>query len=201
MNTSLPAVIGTNYKRIRADQHGVTRETVAGHARRLGLRWSTSSVADFEAGRSESATSTVLTAMAALNDAINATGSPGTVTWADLLHTDNTVALAATFQPSGSDVAAVDVALSSYGQLTSTAVAAPQTLDVEDMRRRSDITEARAAKRLKISPDTLIELSWRLWGCTFGEERERRAASPAMRAQVSRALQAELRKAMADGNH
>lgn len=194
----LPAVIGDNYKRIRADQHGITRETVAGHARRLGLRWPTSSVADFEAGRSESAMSTVLTAMAALNDAITAAGSSGQVTLADLLHTDNTMTLTANFAPSGPAVTAAVSGAALSGR--STAVAAAQTLDMEDMRSRSDLTEARVCKRLDIDPDTLIELSWRLWRRTFGEERERRAASPAMRAQVSRQLQTELREAMADGN-
>jgi hypothetical protein len=91
--------------------------------------------------------------------------------------------------------------LAGHGSLTATAVPVQTGIDVEDMRRRSDLTEARVAKRLGIDADALIRLSWRLWeGHTFGEERDRRAVNPARRGQVSRELQAELRKALTDGD-
>jgi hypothetical protein len=57
---------------------------------------------------------------------------------------------------------------------------------------------------LKISRDRLAAVSFHLWqGRTFSEERDRLAgpgASPQKRGRVSRALQAELEKEMADGN-
>jgi hypothetical protein len=65
--------------------------------------------------------------------------------------------------------------------------------DVEDMRRRSTITETRLAGRLGVEPDTLLGLSWRLWRRPFSEERDRRAgASVGRRGHVARALTTEL---------
>jgi hypothetical protein len=70
--------------------------------------------------------------------------------------------------------------------------------DVEDMRRRSDVNEARVCKRLGIDADELIGLSFTLWhGRTFSEERDSRAiANPLRRGQVARELRAELEKAI-----
>jgi len=204
---SLPAVIGANYQAIRTGK-GITQEAVASHARRLGLKWPTSKVGDFEKGRSESPFSTVLTALQALQDAI---GPEAQVTLSDLVTLDGPVALTPSFCPTGTEVAAVTsgeawtydagrVMVSGHGALTgATDGGGP---DMEDMRRRSDLTEARICKRLKISGDDLIRLSWRLWeGRTFSEERDRRAVSPARRAPVSRELRAQLEEEIARGNH
>jgi transcriptional regulator with XRE-family HTH domain len=78
--------------------------------------------------------------------------------------------------------------------------------DVEDMRRRSTITETRLAGRLGIDPDTLLGLSWRLWRHPFTEERDRRAGvSVGRRGHIARALttelQAELWKEQTRGNN
>jgi len=72
-----------------------------------------------------------------------------------------------------------------------------------DLRLRSELTEHRLAKRLGISPARLAHVSFQLWQSTFTEERDRRAgpdANQQKRGHVSRALRAELEKALADGN-
>jgi hypothetical protein len=71
------------------------------------------------------------------------------------------------------------------------------------LRQRSGLTEHRLAQRLAISQDRLADTSFRLWQRTFSEERDRLAgptANKQKRGQVSRTLQAELEKALADGN-
>jgi DNA-binding XRE family transcriptional regulator len=162
---SLPKVIGTNYRNIRT-RHGVTQETLASHARLLGLRWPTGKVGDFEAGRSESPLSTVLTALLALDNAV-----PVPVTLAELMASDGRVSLTPDFQPPGSAVTAV-----SSGHPWDVQNVEPEpsdVFDIKDLRRRSDLVEARVARRLGIDRDTLIRLSWQLWpGRTFGEERD-----------------------------
>ena len=141
------------------------------------------------------------------------------VTLADLVQTDGYVSLTSDFAPVGSAVARVcankpwelhggDTAeTADPGELLSPAPGVPgeygmRVGDVEDMRRRSDVTEARVCKRLGIDADTLLGLSWRLWhGRTFSEERDLRAlANPLRRGQVARELRGELERALADGN-
>ena len=61
---------------------------------------------------------------------------------------------------------------------------------------RSGLDEQRLAKRLGVPMDQLVGASARLWGRSFGDERDRRAGDGAKaqkRGQVSRALQEELR--------
>jgi transcriptional regulator with XRE-family HTH domain len=69
--------------------------------------------------------------------------------------------------------------------------------------RRSGLTEHRLAHRLGISHDRLADMSFLLWQRTFSEERDRRAgpdANKQKRGQISRTLQVELEKALADGD-
>jgi hypothetical protein len=143
------------------------------------------------------------------------------VTLADLLQTGGFVRLTPEFEPIGTAVAAVCSGKPwelATGDERTTAERADELLapapgilgeryrmrlrDVEDMRKRSDVNEARVCKRLDIDPDTLLGLSYALWdGRTFTEERDRRAvANPNRRGIVSRELHAELRKALTDGN-
>ncbi|MGH3633948.1 MAG: helix-turn-helix domain-containing protein [Mycobacterium sp.] len=68
--------------------------------------------------------------------------------------------------------------------------------------QRSGLTEQRLAQRLAVSRDRLADVSFALWGHTFSDERDRRAgpdANKQKRGQVSRTLQAELEKALSDG--
>ena len=143
------------------------------------------------------------------------------VTLADLVQSDGFVSLTADFAPVGTAVAAVCSNKPwelSGGDDADTAERPDELLspapgvlgeryrmsvhDMEDMRRRSDVNEARVCKRLGINADTLLGLSWRLWhGRTFGEERDRRAGSnPARRGQVSRELRAELERELSSGD-
>lgn len=76
-------------------------------------------------------------------------------------------------------------------------------VDLEQMRQRSGTVEDRLAQRLQVSRDRLAAVSFRLWHHTFSEERDRRGgpkANPQKRGRISRELQAELEKALADGN-
>jgi transcriptional regulator with XRE-family HTH domain len=147
------------------------------------------------------------------------------VTLADLVGSDGYVTLNDDFKPAGAKLAAVasgepwefyggdDAATA--GRTEELLSPAPGVLgeryrmslgDVEDMRRRSTLTETRLAQRLGIEPDTLLGLSWRLWRPrTFSEERDRRAGtSVGRRGHVARALttqlQAELWKEQTRGN-
>jgi hypothetical protein len=73
----------------------------------------------------------------------------------------------------------------------------------ESLLKRSGLTEDRLAKRVGVTRDRLADISALLWQHTFSEERDRRAgadANPQKRGQVTRALQAELEKALADGH-
>ena len=231
---TLPRVIGANFKAIR-ERNGVTQSAVASHARRLGLRWNSAKVGDFERGRSRSPFGDVLAALLALDNAIGAGQGPLTV-WhadgsvtrrrrprvklADLVGFDGFVSLTDDFTPTGAAVAAVcsgklwelgalDVAeTSDVVALLSPAPGVPgeygmRVRDVADMRRRSDVTETRVARRLGIDTETLMALSWRLFGGrTFSEERDRRAAgNPARRGPVSRELRETLEEELARGNH
>ena len=68
---------------------------------------------------------------------------------------------------------------------------------------RSGLTEDRLAKRLGISREYVATLSFKLWRRTFSEERDRRAgvgANRQKRGRVSRELQAELERALYDGD-
>jgi hypothetical protein len=147
------------------------------------------------------------------------------VTLADLVGSDGYVTLNDDFAPTGEVLAAVasgkpwefyggdDAATA--GRTDELLGPAPGVLgeryrmrlaDVEDMRRRSTITETRLARRLGIEPDTLLGLSWRLWRRPFSEQRDHRAgASIGRRGHVARALttelQAELWKEQTRGNN
>jgi len=73
----------------------------------------------------------------------------------------------------------------------------------ELFEHRSGLAEQRLAERLDISRERLAGLSYQLWQHPFKEERDQRAgpgANRQKRGQVSRTLQAELEKALADGN-
>jgi hypothetical protein len=69
---------------------------------------------------------------------------------------------------------------------------------------RQGLTEHRLAKRLSITPERLADLTLTLWDGTFSEERDRRVgpnANQQARSQMTRKMQAEIEKVLADGNH
>jgi len=117
----LPRVVGQNCARIRRE-HRVTQSELASHARRVGLRWNNSKVADFESGRTEKISLADVAALAlALDNAIGAGPGPAVV-WradgtaarrkrprvrlADLVQFDGFISLTDDFAPTGDALAA-----------------------------------------------------------------------------------------------
>lgn len=71
------------------------------------------------------------------------------------------------------------------------------------MRKASGLTEDRLAQRLGVSRDWLAAVSFRLWHKPFSQQRDLIAGTDAnkqKRGQVTRTLQAQLEKALADGD-
>ena len=208
--TSLQAIVGANCRRIRTE-HNVTQAQLASHARRNGLRWTESKAGDLEAGRHAVSFATVLKVVLALDNAI-AQGKPLSrtrprVRLADLVQTDGHVDLGEGFEPPGEALVAVCSGRpwelpTSEADVDDLLTPAPGRLGevyrmsvwaVDDMRRRSTVTETRLAARLDVEPDHLLAVSWKLWNRPFGEERDRRAGgAKGRRGQVARALTTEL---------
>lgn len=212
----LAAVLGQNCKRIRTAA-GVTQDELARYARRFGLRWTASKVRDFEVGRTAPTFATVLALSAALDSATaRRTGripdnlleidlDPRTrVRLADLVMSDQFITVTEEFDPRGQRVA--DYCAGELWDLRGSQIgrtATPAKFDLARMRQASGLTEDRLAARLGISRDQLADLSLRLWRKPFSQERDRLAgpdANKQKRGQVSRALRAELEKALSDGN-
>jgi transcriptional regulator with XRE-family HTH domain len=209
---SLAVVVGRNCRRIRSHIGGVTQDELARYARRIGLRWTASSVGDFEAGRSAPTFATVLAVTLALQMALEDAAErrleiPGwRVMLADLVSGEARVALTDSFSVDGFLVEALcrghDFTTFDpppWRPQTGEAVlpGPPSTLG------RSGLTEHRLARRLKISEARLAHVSFQLWQSTFTEERDRRAgpdANQQKRGRISRELRAELEKALSDGN-
>lgn len=216
---SLAYVIGRNAKlaRLAAD---LTLDQVAAAARRQGLKWSESRVADFEAGRFSPNLTTLIAVCLALTDAgcTNAT-LPQLVSndmpveindslalWGYDLenvlvgkpvrkpqrddHTENP----AIHTTEGTRSRWEDAVLKAYRHQTDIPT-------IRKVQKESGATEARISKALKISPMLLSLMSAVLWGRTFSQERDRRAgrtskADAQYRGHVSRQMQAELNAAM-----
>lgn len=216
----LACIIGENAKRYRLDA-GLTLDQVSRAARRRGLKWSESRVADFEAGRVTSPSINTLLAFAiALADAgCDEATLPGLVKYVSPMEINESLALW------DSDIvnlmkgervkralSATDVAPDPSGWRTS-----PRDRKIKHafevrfqilarVSREQGAAEMRMSKALKVSPSTLAHLTTALWRSTFSEERDRRAGADAnaqKRGQVSRAMQAELNEAIQealDGN-
>jgi transcriptional regulator with XRE-family HTH domain len=78
-----------------------------------------------------------------------------------------------------------------------------RTAELQLMRKASGLTEDRLAQRLGVSRDWLAAVSFRLWHKPFSQERDLIAGTDAnkqKRGQATRALQAQLEEALADGN-
>jgi transcriptional regulator with XRE-family HTH domain len=221
---SLAEVIGRNVKQMRR-RIGATQDDLARYARDVGLRWTASTVGDFEAGRSAPTFATVIAVSTALERAVldvakQRDGEPDlAVTLAELV-SDSGVIDGEGFVALNDSL---DVAPKLLQELCRGAVAVLPTgtwharlrshsardvqamldRDVQNMAKRSGLTEHRLAQRIGVSPNRLAVASFRLWKRTFSEERDRRAgpgANQQKRGQVSRTLRAELEKALADGN-
>lgn len=208
----LAKVIGANCRNIRLAA-GVTRNELAKYARAAGLRWTDSKVGDFESGRSAPAFATVLAVTVALS---NATNRSPAITVAELLAdeqsgrvivTDQIVPLASKLadalrgQPLILDAADVDASLDV--EIADQIGKGQRHKTIESIEARSGLDEARLAKRLAITRETLAKASLDLWSRSFSDERDRRAgpdANAQKRGRVARVLSAEIKEMLSRGN-
>lgn len=213
---SLAGVVGANCKRIRS-RLGLTQDQLAGYARALGLRWTTSSVGDFESGRSAPTFATILTAGIALQWASMQRRTPedAPITLADLLDSDGLIALTDAIAVKAADLAEVcrgeELLLDWYQTVGDRYVKSVPTemLREATTAQRAGITgkqrlaEQRLARQLGIEAVKLGAVAFQLWGKTYSEERDRRAGSDAnqqKKGRISRELRAELEEALGHGD-
>ena len=218
---SLAEVVGAGCQRVRSEI-GITQDELARYARDVGLRWNAAKVGDFEAGRSEPAFKTVLAVTLALQWAAEKAGKDrgSGVSPADLVGTDGWVMLTDLNFPAEELAAACRGEAWRFSRADYERGAAEHTnrlrlevqrdifgeqalTEAERMLLRSGLAEDRLTRSLGISRSRLADVSFRLWQCTFSEERDRRAGSDAnqqKKGRISRELRAELQKALADGN-
>lgn len=211
----MQVVIGANAREFRLGA-GLTLDQVSLAARRRGLKWSESRVADFEAGRAAPTLATLLAVCLALNDAgCPEANLPGLVKYIspikindslDLLDADIVRLLAGEpangpepIEPSAGDPANL------LGWKRTPFERKVFDRYEADLKKSSQIartagaTEDRIRKALGISPPLLAHLSAAIWGRSFSEERDHRAgevANAQKRGRVSREMQAELQTAI-----
>jgi transcriptional regulator with XRE-family HTH domain len=205
--TALAGVVGSNCRRLRGDA-GVTRNELAKHARAQGLRWTDSKVGDFEAGRTSPTLATVLAISVALSYATRTD-----VTLAELMADDGFVVINDQLAIKGSKLAGAargepwrldkdDTFASLLVEIDDQLSKGKQRNDVADVLARSGLDEDRLAKRLNITVEELAALSFGLWQRSMSDERDRRAGTDAnaqKRGRISRVLQTELERVIADG--
>jgi hypothetical protein len=208
---SLAVAIGRNCKRIRVEL-GATQDELARHARKVGLRWTSAKVSDFESARWASPSfETVLAVSLALETMAISTGKDRAVTPADLIGDGGPIQLTkecavqasalskvlrggrwtkARAKPSPPEQLSPEAAsewLEGYAGLMG-----PQTRLAEP-----GLAEARLMKRLHLSQEQLERLTKMLWGRSFTEERDQRAGpdtNAQYRGRVARTLQSEIER-------
>jgi hypothetical protein len=179
--------------------------------RRYGLSWSTGRVSDFEGGRAAPNLGTLFVVAAALN----AVHKDRDVTLADLFDGMGPVQVNSELHVQLRAIkAALQGAPATPTRLTA-AVFNPQD-PLPEWARGMDHkliarmlldfleTDQRMCKRLGVTAEVGAAAMVKLWGRTFTAERDRRAgpdAKPQHRGQVSRQLQAELKKVVSDGDN
>jgi transcriptional regulator with XRE-family HTH domain len=225
---SLAVVVGANCKRIRSAA-GVTQNTLALRARRAGLRWNTGKVGQFERGQYSPTFGTVLAVSYALSIATKTNVTPADLVVSDgfVAVTEEFDPTGAALHDVLSGKRRWDevVIVADDTGYTSRLAADPEfakkiadglakrpgdrryadipTDDYLAIEERSGLDEERLAKRLGIDRHQLAIESYLLWGCAFSDERDRLAgpdANAQKRGRISRTLQAELEKELADGH-
>ncbi|MGB3169050.1 MAG: helix-turn-helix transcriptional regulator [Rhodococcus sp. (in: high G+C Gram-positive bacteria)] len=209
---SLTAVVGSNLKRLRTES-GWTLEAVSVVARRRGLRWSPSRVADMEGGRVAATLPTVIALTVALNDLLH-----DSVTVGDLLTSDLPIEVNPTLKVAPAKLQSWF--LGEPAELPTNKLVGPLRLQIGssgvsyDLEAFGDLegvdrplveqiyatfgqTESRISDGLTISPIRLAVLSAKLWGRSFASERDLRAgahANPQKRGRITRELKDQLRQ-------
>jgi transcriptional regulator with XRE-family HTH domain len=197
----LAEVIGKNAHRLRKTAE-LTLDQVAIAARKRGLNWSESRVADFESGRVAPNLATLVAFCLALADAGCAAAA-----LPELLHSETPIQINDSLSLSSEQVvnlfsrrpASTAATTKRVIPLTTTLKALEDMGILAELDEISGATEERTRKALGISPMELAELSARLWNTSFSEERDRRAgpgANAQARGQVSRQLRKELQAAI-----
>lgn len=200
---SVAEVIGLNARKLRLDA-GKSLEDVAKAARAFGLPWSTGRVGDFESGKAAPNFTTMYVVAKAIGAVI---GRP--VELAELLAGDGPVMVNDNLAEQLADLrAAVSGQPVASGLTGATKFAISVTpaiaMDANQYVRR-DFAESdlKMCRRLGVTPDVGAAAMAKLWGHTFRTERDRQAGPDAKaqrRGQISRRLQAELQKAIDDGD-
>ena len=220
---SIGALVGQNAKRLRRDA-GISLDDLARASALCGVRWTVSRVSDIEAGRGTPNLATMVVYCAALS------GLAGVdIALTDLFEGAAVVQLTDGFEVYASALRRVVAG----GSIVFTADDVPHPVtpgglpDVGDagavvpagsrLPRDSDpaaialavasmtgLADIRAAKSLGLDIYELTAWSYRLWGATFGRERDRRAGpsgNAQRRGQVTRGMFTEIRDALAEGDH
>jgi transcriptional regulator with XRE-family HTH domain len=200
----LAAVIGKNAHRLRRNA-GLTLDQVSIAARRHGLNWSESRVADFESGRVAPNLATLIAVCLALADAGCADAA-----FSELLDSESRIQINDSLLLSKQQVVNLlsgRPAVPSPEQVTAAIQAhfdagLPEALLAQALAPGA--TEERTWKALGLSPSELADWSATLWNRTFSLERDRRAgdgANAQKRGQVTRQMRAELQAAIEAASH
>lgn len=182
----LADVIGKNAHRLRKAAE-LTLDQVSIAARKRGLNWSESRVADFESGRVAPNLATLVAFCLALEDA-----GCADATLPELLQSETLVRINDSLLVSGEQV---------VNLVSRRPVSRARPPRVRVIRNVVDVgaTEERTRKALGISWTELAELSEALWNTSFSMERDRRAgpeANAQKRGQISRQMRKELQAAI-----
>jgi transcriptional regulator with XRE-family HTH domain len=199
----LATVIGKNARRLRR-KAGLTLDQVSIAARKHGLNWSESRVADFESGRVAPNLATLIAFCLALADA-----GCANVTFPGLLRSESPIRINDSLLLSNEQVANLlfGVPASSIEMELHEWILAQQVHHMPTtvtVTKASGATEERTWKALGISSTELADRSAALWKRTFSQERDRRAgegANAQKRGQVTRQMRAELQAAIEAAKH
>lgn len=217
-STGLAIVIGARARELRLEA-GLTLDQVSRAARARGLKWTESRAADFEAGRVASPSMNTLIALVlALNDA-----GCTEVTLPGLFKSVPPIQVNDSLELQGGEIINLLAGLNVTKALDADDVVIPDMKWNRTTRekkilskhpvavnkhgtvfRRQGSAETRMSAALNLHPIVLAALTASLWGCTFTEERDRRAGEDAnaqKRGQVSRAMQEELEDAISESLH
>lgn len=220
---TIAQVVGDNARQIRQNAR-LTLDDVAVAARWVGLKWAESRVADFESGR----VSPTLPTMISYVSAMSMLGVK--VTPVELFAGDSEVQVTRDHRVklddlrkwlSGGSMPAPPRPSSAVG-VRNPGLPHPESAseerwmanqnirwlfrharDVSELLATSGATEERTRKALGFSREGFANLSFKLWGQTFTEERDRRAgdgANAQTRGRISRTLRAELANEVGHGD-
>lgn len=209
----LATVIGSNARRLRRNA-GVTLDEVSRAARRFGLSWSETRVADFEAGRAAPDLRTLIPISLALVEAgcVGATWdrlltslppiriNESLLMWDDELRrllSGRIVSVKRLEDARNEDDDHNQLSPEEWVISERFPIADPATLRA--VRGSAGATEERIRKSLGIAPMLLAIITASLWKRTFSQERDRRAghgANAQRRGQVTRQMRVELKTAI-----